>query len=329
MQRSVKPMYRHTFSPAELAGSFSPRFSHPHKRRVYELACPDGPQRSGPVTVSRWATGELGTVLPAQEVEVEARPGVFDYMPSGSGSMDWHLNFADSHLFGFYGGPLLAQDEHQVLEHPALAAVREGLLAKGLAALTVEGGCATPVLVSGVERRCSLSTAPNAAEGRPRGLYGVRFAASPWGAVESALRVLNPPPVSHILAMAAPACGQGRYTARQVREILTIASAGFAAVRAETLTLAGESTQAVIHTGFWGCGAFGGNRVMMAALQLAAARLVGLPRLVFFAYDEAGLEDLTTAQELLGRCWSRASKVDGLVGLIVGAGLEWGLGDGN
>ncbi len=31
----------------------------------------------------------------------------------------------------------------------------------------------------------------------------------------------------------------------------------------ETTRLRGESCRAVIHTGFWGCGAFGGNRELM------------------------------------------------------------------
>lgn len=49
----------------------------------------------------------------------------------------------------------------------------------------------------------------------------------------------------------------------------------------------------MIHTGWWGCGAFGGNRRLMAILQFAAAQLAGVDAVVFHrgsddAADEAG-----------------------------------------
>lgn len=39
-----------------------------------------------------------------------------------------YVNFADPNVFIAYAGPLFAQDEIQVMEHPTLAAVREHLL---------------------------------------------------------------------------------------------------------------------------------------------------------------------------------------------------------
>ena len=83
-----------------------------------------------------------------------------------------------------------------MLEHPALGALREGLLDLRLKAVTEEGGGPTPVLVTGVERRCALDTAPNLEAGWPRGLYGNRFAVAPAEHVRAALRVLEPPTVS-------------------------------------------------------------------------------------------------------------------------------------
>lgn len=41
--------------------------------------------------------------------------------------VDWHINFADFHLFGFYEGGLFAQDEMQVAEHPILGSIRDYL----------------------------------------------------------------------------------------------------------------------------------------------------------------------------------------------------------
>ena len=69
----------------------------------------------------------------------------FGYNSSTPKIRHWHPNFADKHLFGFYGGNLLAQDELQVLEHPILGSLRELLvnrrhfsLPDGAKALTFE-----------------------------------------------------------------------------------------------------------------------------------------------------------------------------------------------
>lgn len=54
---------------------------------------------------------------------------------------------------------------------------------------TREGRRPTPVLISGLERRCSVDLAPNAAQGRPNGLYGNAFASAEPGAVSRAVKV--------------------------------------------------------------------------------------------------------------------------------------------
>lgn len=129
--------------------------------------------------------------------------------------------------------------------------------------------------------------------------------------------------------MAAPAYHSRRYTRTQVCEILSTATTGFTAVLAETQHLFGSKARPAVHTGFWGCGAFGGNRVMMAALQVAAARLAGLPRLVFFAFDEQGMADLKAGQQFVDRCWQKSDNVDALVRQLAESGLAWGVSDGN
>ena len=68
--------------------------------------------------------------------------------------MDWYLNFAHYDLFCAYGGALFAQDEMQVVEHPALASLRHALLDEGIKPLCVEHGDATP---AGVETVCASS----------------------------------------------------------------------------------------------------------------------------------------------------------------------------
>jgi hypothetical protein len=57
---------------------------------------------------------------------VKFQADVFSYEPSGDNqTVEWYLNFANNDLFAYYSGPLLAQDELQVLECVELAALRE------------------------------------------------------------------------------------------------------------------------------------------------------------------------------------------------------------
>jgi hypothetical protein len=67
-------------------------------------------------------------------------------------------------------------------------------------------------------------------------------------------------------------------------------------------------------TGFWGCGAFGGNRTVMTALQLLAARKAGVARVRFFTVRPEGLADFERGA---------AAPLEALVR------EPWGVSDGN
>jgi hypothetical protein len=86
-----------------------------------------------------------------------------------------------------------------------------------------------------------------------------------------------------IVAMAAPYGGRGDYTEAEIALIFATAYTAFAAARQESAHNGSTSVQTVLHTGFWGCGAFGGNRRLMVALQALAARAARIDRLVLHA----------------------------------------------
>src|SRR6185437_5472216 len=121
-------------------------------------------------------------------------------------------NFADPDLFFGYGSPLLAQDELQCLEHPALGPIR---IALGDHALT-EAGPPTPVLVVGAESRCALAT---------HDLYGNRFAIASAEQIRSALTLLRSPTLTNLIAIAAPT-GSGAYTRATLENIAVTAYTG-------------------------------------------------------------------------------------------------------
>lgn len=330
-----EPMTRLTFDAARLMAEHPPVIRHRNKQVVYEIACPAGCRIAGTVTYSRWRAMPLPrTVYPGSGTVVESREDVYDYAPTpvSGPSMEWHVNFADPQLFYAYGSSLLAQDEMQAAEHPVLGSLREALLDAAERPLTVENGQPTPVLVRGAQRRVRIATDPNPAGSRPHGLYGNRFAAAPADVVARATTPIDPPTVTNLIAIAAPAGGFGPYERREVEFILTTAYTGFAAARIETRQALGDSARTVIHTGFWGCGAFGGDRALMAILQLLAARLATTDRLVFHTFDRAGTYALADAHRTLAReVDAEAGPFDlaGLIDRIVALEFRWGVSDGN
>ncbi|MBV8758669.1 MAG: hypothetical protein JO257_15390 [Deltaproteobacteria bacterium] len=289
----------------ELVRAHPPVIGHAHKRMVTELC---GLQTTGRVVVSRWRAGDITSTW--HDTEVIAERGHYRYDAASDGV--WHVNFADPALFVAYGSALLAQDELQCLEHPILGSVRELLDAEDQAWTETRGerGVPTPVLVAGAERRCALDT---------RRLYGNQFARASADDVRAALQILAPPTRSNIVAMAAPV-GSGAYTREDLEQILVTATTGFAAAVAESARL-WPGTPVEVRTGFWGCGAFGGNRHVMTILQIAAARLAGIARLRFYAFDDAGQAVLADARAFeLG---------DDPIAAVLARGYRWGMSDGN
>lgn len=326
---------RHCFNTQDLIASHPPKLHHPNKKVVYQIACPTGAGHQGELVFSRWHALPLPQTPIAlnQNTVLEAQTGYFKYTSAhqNSKAVEWYLNFADTDLFFAYGGGLFAQDEMQVAEHPALASLREALLSENITLLTVEDEEPTPVLVRGVERRCTIAIDANAAQERPWGLYGNHFARATIAAVQLATQPLHPPTVTNIIAMAAPACGFGTYSDDQIEFILTTALTAFSAARLES-RLVREDASVIIHTGFWGCGAFGGNRVLMALLQLLAAHLGGIDRLVFHTGDGSGAAALATAEQILHQelgLEGSSVYLSDVLSKIYDLGFQWGVSDGN
>jgi hypothetical protein len=301
-----------------------PRLRHPHKRLVYELC--GGSATTGAITVTRWAAEPLPANAALASTEVTAVAGHYDYAGDDRGV--WHVNFADPQLFVAYGSPLLAQDELQAAEHPVLGAIREALIADGEPALTEEDGVATPVLVAGAERLCTIETAPDLDAGRVYGLYGNRFAAASAEVIRRAVVVHRQPARTNLIAIAA-SVGSGEYTRPQLDRILVTAYTGFAAAVAETERI-WPGTPTEIRTGFWGCGAFGGNRQVMVIMQVLAARLANVSRLRIYAFDAAGHASFTAGSAALDRALGQPGEPLGdLVERIADLDYEWGVSDGN
>jgi hypothetical protein len=328
MKSETKPLDQFTPDAAGLMRSHPPRWRNANKAAVFESILASGCVFEGRLDYARWPRRHLPAAV-EHHSRFEIRPGLFDYAPSPDDSVvEWHMNFADPELFCAYAGPLLAQDELQVLEHPVLGSLREALIAAGKPARTVdERGGPTPVTVTGVQRCCAFDTLPDAAAGRPEGLYGNRFSAAPKKAVVAAARPIVPPTVSNILAIAAPGGGFGAYERGEIEAIAVTAYSGFSAAREESARPAGGRAHAVIHTGFWGCGAFGGDRTLMTIVQAFAADLAGV-ELVYHAFNTAGVRVAREALQAYEQLRRTEVKVSAMIDAIEGMGLMWGFSNG-
>lgn len=311
-----------TVAASELLKQHPPRTEHAKKRLLFELATSH--TGSGSCTVSRYRQ------IPAPDTyrpfepgtEITARKGYFRYGNTESAA-DWFMNFAHHDLFNGYGHFMFAQDEIQVAEHPVLASFREMMLTRtdGLRPATVEDGKPTPVLFRDVQRTVNIDT---------REIYGARFARANDETIKDAVELLEPPRTSNILAIEAPISSGNRiYSRGEIEAAFNTAYSGFrATILAATDFAAMEPV--VIHTGNWGCGAYGGNRQLMLTIQMMAAQLAGVSRLIFYCGAD-GTDDVSAFQSELQRRFKfkPGVSVGKVIDRLVAAAFPWGTPDGN
>ena len=320
----TQPLFDLSLDAADLMRRHPPRWTYRNKILVQQQSCPDGATFGGTIRVCRWPSSYIRAVRLLERSQIEKISGPFAYEDPPGPERSWYPNFADPDLFCFGLGPLLAQDELQVAEHPSLAAVRAELLARGLSTFTIDptDRLPTPFTLEGVERRVAIDVMPS--DARPLGLYGNTFSRAPEREVLAATRRLDPPSISDIFAMAAPVGGSGPYTSMQIDWILTAAYTTFAAVVARS-----EGAPVRLHTGFWGCGAFGGNRALMALLQLIAAGSAGVHRVCFHSFSGGDTSALDEAISLMSRLAPAGDDPSAWVVAVHKLGLCWGVSDGN
>lgn len=315
---------RRELDAGQLWRSHPPNIRHPKKQALLEIAVGAERAPEGALVVGRWAPGEVaGTTRIGPAQQTSSLDGPYSYARSEPGVDTWHVNFADPELFAFYGGPAFAQDEIQVAEHPLLASVREMLIANRdeasrLRALTREGGEPTPMLFHDVPRWSSIDTT-----GPGTGIYGRRLHHASLADVSAATKRLDGAPTSKIVAMAAPQ-GAGIYTPEQIRDVLVTATTGFAAARVESR----RNARVRMHTGHWGTGAFGGNRVLMAACQVLAARAAAIDELVYYSLDAGGLRAFAEGRAIADAVEAERT-VDEVVDLLDAHDFVWGRSDGH
>jgi len=267
----------------------------------------------------------------------------YTYQPETATSFDFWVNFADPHLFRLYDDHWFAQDEVQTMEMPGLAATLEMLKIVGgkhITNIVMGGGDGpAPVTVINAERWFSIDTSG--------GLYGNLRSHTPDQFVAKCT-LQNPPQIAHILAITAldvlaVSKPGAEYTVRDIEATFAMVFRGFMQAKLEAVdAMAATKTdinslpafRVVVHTGNWGCGAFGGNHMMTGMIQMAAARAADVD-LHFHAGNDrptmsAAAEYEKAKDEMANTVWpsggakSRAEVVKALEALK----LTWNKGDG-
>lgn len=314
-----------TIPAAELLRRHPPQPEHAKKQLLFDTVLEGDMGLSGPVSASRYREIQVPANYQPFDTntEVVARKGYFRYDDT-EGTEDWFMNFAHHDLFHGYGHFMFAQDEIQVAEHPVLASFREMMLSRTdkLRPVTVEQGAPTPVLFRDVPRAANIDT---------RSIYGAHFARSDDATVRDTVQKIAPPTLSSILAIEAPISSGIRVYARcEIEAALRTAYSGFRSTILESITDGALVNPVVVHTGNWGCGAYGGNRQLMLMTQMVAAHLAGISRLVFYCGLDSKDDVARFNMELERRFkFQPGVAVGKVVDRLVAAAFPWGTPDGN
>jgi hypothetical protein len=321
-----------TYKTEELVEKHLPILTNGNKKTLFGIAMKG--LHSGSICFSRYNAMPLPNTFNASgPTKLIYHQDVYKYpVYDPNEQIEWHVNFADEHLFGFYGGSLFAQDEMQVGEHPTLGSLREALShekEKGLLPLTAENGKMTPCLIRGVERRVEVAVDVNKDLGRPKGLYGNFFRTGSTDAITQAITKLSPPTISNFIAMEAPKYGSGDYSRSTITKILDTAYTSFLGAKCENHYVTGsEKVKCVIHTGNWGTGAYGGNKTIMALLQMTAAKMAGIYALVYHTFTSEFTKAYLEAETLMNS-FSGEINTTQFIDFVEKQKFKWGQSDGN
>ncbi|GEM_PF-1065460 len=333
-----------TLSYQELLIHHLPCFSMKRKRDIFEKALQVHKNTEGQLCVTR-CTFEFGSIennnlqFKNHDIQIKTEDGYFNYAADTSSPRRsvWYLNFADPNVFAFWNSTLFAQDEIQTLEHPLLCALRDYMEQHAGEDDDTFYPCTmteyhrhapspvpTPILVENVPQWISVNTRPRLADGTMANIYGNHFKNAHQEAVDAGLKVVEDNIKTNILAIAAFGYSSGEYSKADIEYTLKAALAGFAQAAKIALN---EQKDAAIHTGNWGCGAFGGNKEFMYIVQLIAASAVGISEIVFHGIDP---EILKRAENKLKMFLELNDFTFGnTVNFLLRQKYFWGMSDGN
>lgn len=310
---------------ADLIKNYPPKYDCQRKAQLYNKALRYHKSQRGIIKVSRWTYNKdrkAPITFEKNPVEISIDNNFFRYDDSYENQKTWWLNYADENLFGYYSSDLFAQDEIQTLEHPLLGSIVEYLDENDLQDLktkTEEKDFVSPYLIENAPYWIKIDTSPILKDGTVGNLYSWNFVDASEEEVNAGISIIQKEIKNNIIAMAAPSRGKGEYTKEQLTRSLETVIVAFGA--AKKISNTNKFEKCIIHTGNWGCGAFGNSKELMYLVQILGASVVGVDKLVFHSVDE---EIFNLAKNKFNNC-----DVNDIIGYLQNQHYQWRESDNN
>ncbi|MCP4633609.1 MAG: hypothetical protein GY855_11840, partial [candidate division Zixibacteria bacterium] len=106
----------------------------------------------------------------------------------------------------------------------------------------------------------------------------------------------------------------------------------FLAARIESHHHVGDTPHIIVHTGNWGTGAYGGNKTLMAILQMLSARVAGIDSLVYHTFHVESSRKYEEALKILDTELipdDQEVQIINILSKIERMKFDWGFTDGN
>lgn len=308
----------------KLIKEYLPTYSE-KKQKLFKAALDRHKKDAGEILIGRVMcdlSSKNDVLFMKQEFSLIRNESFYDYSMVNKDEDTWFVNFADPILFICYDGDLFAQDEIQTLEMPLLASCRlflDNRQIEGLITKTNYEGEPTPYLFKNVPYWISVNTRPVLRDGQIKNIYGNNFIKASEEEIEAGIKTFEGDVRCNILAMSAPEENHGYYTKKTIQMLLKTLLCSFFAIREQSLK------RVVVHSGNWGCGAFGGNKELMYLSQIYCASVCGINELILHSADEKVLEMARIEYNMIPDNTSFSNIVDH----IYKKHYKWGKSDGN
>jgi hypothetical protein len=170
-------------------------------------------------------------------------------------------------------------------------------------------------------------------------IIGNNFSSSSKSTVLKSYKYFPQPQTINIIAIEAPKYGQGTYTRQQINYILQACYTAYSA--AKTLAnvtyrlkygrISNTQLKTHIHTGWFGCGAYGGNRSIMIILQIVAAKMAGIDEVIFHTVTDSCQQEKRVANVWLKNMFDSGQdqlSINEVIEKIAMENFQWGQSNG-
>ena len=171
-------------------------------------------------------------------------------------------------------------------------------------------------------------------------IYGNAFTKATEEQLRRAFTKVEPPENVNLIAIEAPSYGSGSYTRDQIRFALTNCFTGFKAAlilgnKTHALNTRGQGFppqrlrgaapqrfRTIIHTGWWGCGAYGNNRQLMLVIQILAARWAQVDTIIFHTQNNHYQKDIDEARKIADK-FLGSKDANAVIDDLVRSNFQW------